>query len=276
MTSKVCDSINFINKSFDDGPKNPGENNPSDLLNLVLSKNNCSSDVPKLISDFIALVTLLNGIGSDDNLATDKLVEYAILWLSYKINQKKENKTTRLDDFYTEHIKGNDCYNEHIETNSGSNKIYMEVINEKIESMNIDIKDISNFYDAFKSLCNMYIEVGAENYQCNKCLENAGEFFEKCENVKNAFDINKGSSYLQLWSSLSNDYNIFKQEYIGKCYNVSSLVACPRSSVTKNTLITIAIIFVAASILLGVSYKYSLFGFRKRSQKQHLREMLKK
>ncbi|ETB57019.1 hypothetical protein YYC_05101 [Plasmodium yoelii 17X] len=123
----------------------------------------------------------------------------------------------------------------------------------------------------------MYSEIGAENYQCNKCLENAGELFEKYEKLKNALDINKGSSYYELLSSLSNHYKNFENEYNHvKCNNFSPLVACPRSSVTKNTLITIAIIFVASSILLGVSYKYSLFGFRKRSQKQHLREMLKK
>ncbi|ETB63203.1 hypothetical protein YYC_00251, partial [Plasmodium yoelii 17X] len=272
-----CDAINLIDKYFDGDPNNPGENKLSNLLDYLFTDNSCSSDDPKLISDFIALLTLFNDIGSDENLDSDKLVEYAILWLSYNINQKKENRTTILDHFYTGNIKGNNCYNNHIAAGSGSGKkIYMEVINEKIESMNIDIKDISNFYDAFKSLCNMYSEIDVENYQCNKCLENAGEFFEKCEKVKNAFDIDKGSSYLQLWSSLSNDYNIFKQEYFGKCNSISQLVACPRSSVTQNTLITIAIIFVAASILLGVSYKYSLFGFRKRSQKQHLREMLKK
>ncbi|ETB58554.1 hypothetical protein YYC_03856 [Plasmodium yoelii 17X] len=200
---------------------------------------------------------LLNMI-EDKDIDGDKLVEYAILWLSYKLNQKKENGTTRLNDFHTGHIKRNDCYSEHIATNNDKgNKIYMEVIDRKIEPMDIDIKDISNFYDAFKSLCNMYSEIDPKETQCKTCLENAGEFFENCEKVKNAFDINKGSSYLQLWSSLSNDYNIFKQEYKTRCYNVSSVVACPRSSITKNTLIIIAIIFVAASILLGVSYKSS-------------------
>ncbi|ETB57301.1 hypothetical protein YYC_04809 [Plasmodium yoelii 17X] len=153
---RFCESINTIDEYYAGDPNNRRENYPRNLLDLVLSDNKCSSDVPQLISDFIALVTLFNGIGSDENLASDKLVEYAILWLSYKINQKKENGTIILDHFYTEHIKGNDCYNGHIDISSGSNKIYMEAINKKIESMNIDIKDISNFYDAFKSLCNMF------------------------------------------------------------------------------------------------------------------------
>ncbi|CDS44087.1 YIR protein [Plasmodium yoelii] len=273
MVSKVCGIINTVDKYVDD-PNNPGKYNSTYLLKLAFNKNDCNSDDQELSSSFIALLKLLNDIDKNENLEGDQLVEYAILWLSYKLNQKKENGTTIFNEFYTENIKTNDCYNKHIGDITGD-KIKKDVIETKIRSMNIDIKDISNFYDAFKSLCNMYSEIGAENYQCNKCLENAGELFEKYEKLKNALDINKGSSYYQLLSSLSNDYKNFEKIYSAKCSNIS-LVACPRSSVTKNILITIAIIFVAASILLGVSYKYSLFGFRKRFQKQHLREKLKK
>ncbi|ETB56470.1 hypothetical protein YYC_05543 [Plasmodium yoelii 17X] len=144
--------------------------------------------------------------------------------------------------------------------------------------MDIDIKDISNFYDAFKSLCNMYSEIGAYDDQCNKCLENAGELFENYEKLKNALDINKGSSYYQLLSSLSNDYKNLEKIYSAKCSH-TSLVACPRSSIIKNTVIAIAIsiafIFASVSIFLGIAYKYSLFGIRKRFQKQKLREKLK-
>ncbi|CDU17345.1 PIR protein [Plasmodium yoelii] len=46
------------------------------------------------------------------------------------------------------------------------------------------------------------------------------------------------------------------------------------SSLTINKLISIPFVLVVTLILLGIAYKYSLFGFRKRSQK-HLREKLK-
>ncbi|CDU85257.1 uncharacterized protein PY17X_1042800 [Plasmodium yoelii] len=51
--------------------------------------------------------------------------------------------------------------------------------------------------------------------------------------------------------------------------------ASPSSSIL-NKLISIPFIFVVTLILLGIAYKYSLFGFRKRSQKQQIREKLKK
>ncbi|VTZ72723.1 PIR protein [Plasmodium yoelii] len=277
MNSKVCGIINTADKYVVDDPNNPGEYNSTHLLKAAFSNIDCNIDDQKLSSGFIALLKLLNDIDNNENLEGDKLVEYAILWLSYKLDQKKENETTKLEDFYNKNIKTNSCYDQKINADSNS-KINKSVICKKIESMNIDIKDISNFYDAFKSLCNMSSEIDANDYECNKCLENAGEFFEKCEKLKNAFDINKGSSYLQLLSSLSNDYKKFKEKYNSKCSNIS-LVACPRSSIIKNTLIaiaiTIAIIFIAASIFLGIAYKYSLFGIRKRFQKQKLREKLK-
>ncbi|ETB57379.1 hypothetical protein YYC_04781 [Plasmodium yoelii 17X] len=248
------------------------------FFNSYCPDDNYDTDDKKVSSTFITLLNFFESI-VDGKFDSDKLVEYAILWLSYVLNQKTQNGTTKIYDFYTNHVVKNNCYNQKINADSDSdsgNKISKDVIETKIRSMNIDIKDISNFYDAFKSLCNMYSEIDAEDYQCNKCFENAGELLEKYEKLKNALDINKGSSYYQLLSSLSNDYKKFEQLYNMACNNTSPLVACPRSSVIKNILITIAIIFVASSILLGVSYKYSLFGFRKRSQKQHLREMLKK
>ncbi|ETB59960.1 hypothetical protein YYC_03310 [Plasmodium yoelii 17X] len=280
MFNEVCKLINTIDEYFVDDPNNSEEFNSVDKLNRYFSYN-CSSDNTKLIYEFIALLTLFNSIDigenldSDENLYSDKLVEYAILWLSYKLNQKTQNGTTKLDDFYTNNVAKNSCYDENIGTASDS-KIKKDVIEKQIRSMNIDIKDISNFYDAFKSLCNMYSEIVTDDDQCNKCLENAGELFEKYEKLKNALDINKGSSYYKLLSNLSNDYKNFEQLYNIACGDESPLVACPRSSVTKNILITIAIIFVVASFFFGISYKYSLFGFRKRFQKQKLRENLKK
>ncbi|VTZ78179.1 PIR protein [Plasmodium yoelii] len=272
MDSKVCGIINEIDNYFVDDPNNRGQNNLRNLLNTFFTDSECCNDEENIIYGFILLLKMFDG----ENLESDQIVEYASLWLSHKLNQKTQNLTTKLYDFYTENIITNSCYKGNISTDSDED-INMDVIDSKIRSMDIDINDISNFYDAFKSLCNMYSEINVDDYQCKTCLENAGEFFEKCEKVKNVFDITKGNFYLQLWSSLSNDYKFFENNYKNFwCKNAPSVVACPRSSVTTNILITIAIIFVTASILLGVSYKYSLFGFRKRSQKHHLREKLKK
>ncbi|CDS44938.1 PIR protein [Plasmodium yoelii] len=271
MSKGLCELINAADNYVVGDPNNARENYYGSFFDSYCPDKNCDTDDKKVISTFI---TLLKYFEDDENdLESDKIVEYAILWLINKLHQKIENETIMFDYFYNDYIESNSQYKNNISTDSKINK---DIIEKQIRSMNIDIKDISNFYDAFKSLCNMYSEFDPDKKQCKTCLENAGDLFEKYEKLKNALDINKGSSYYKLLSSLSNDYKNFEQLYNMACDNSSPLVACPRSSVTKNTLITIGIIFVAASILLGVSYKYSLFGFRKRSQKQHLREKLKK
>ncbi|ETB56058.1 hypothetical protein YYC_05904 [Plasmodium yoelii 17X] len=178
MSKELCGIINEIDNYVVDDPTKTGEHTSENLLNRLFSYN-CSNDDPKLISEFIALLTLLNSIDNKENFESDKIVEYAILWLSYKLNQKKESGTTTLNEFYTENIKTNDCYNKHIGANTGD-KIKKDVIEKKMKSMNIDINDISNFYDAFKSLCNMYSEFDPEkSTECKTCLETAGELFIK-------------------------------------------------------------------------------------------------
>ncbi|ETB59338.1 hypothetical protein YYC_02856 [Plasmodium yoelii 17X] len=264
MSSKVCGVISVIDNNivFDHNSQKYTFNGK--LINNYCP-NNCNNDDEKVSSAFIALVTLLNGIDDKENIGNDKLAEYAILWLSYKLNQKTQNGTTKLNDFYTNHIKNNSQYDQYITTDSG-NKINKDVIEKKQDLMNMEIKDIYNFYDVFKSLCNMYSEINETNYQCNKCLKNAGEFFEKFEKINNVYGTTEGSYYLELLSSLSTEYDKFKEKYhsLG-CNNSSPPVACPRSSVTKNTLITIAIIFFAASILLGVSYKVNNKELKKKT-----------
>ncbi|ETB59310.1 hypothetical protein YYC_02829, partial [Plasmodium yoelii 17X] len=207
-----CDAINVIDKSFDDDPKNSGENIYGSLLSMFFPDYNSSSDEEKIVSGFIMLLNIFNDIADEENIDSDKLIEYAILWLSYKLNQKTQNGTTTLNYFYTNHIKTNSHYNQKTIDDSG-NKINMGVIDTKIESMNMNIKDISNFYDSFKSLCNVYSELDPEKTQCKTCLENAGEFFEKYEKLKNVSNTIEGSPNSQLWSSLLNDYEKFENKY---------------------------------------------------------------
>ncbi|EAA20147.1 cir2 protein, partial [Plasmodium yoelii yoelii] len=305
-----CDVIDLMDRGLVLDPDSQNYTFNGSLTEIHCPDNNCGNDDNKKISSaFIAFLVYFKNIGIDENLDSDKIAEYAILWLGHKLNQKTQNETITLNKFYNNHIEKNSKYEENI---FKDNKIKKDDICKKIKSMNIDIKDIFNFYEVFKLLCKMGGEVDKIKGQCNICLKSAGEFYEKYEKLKNGLDINKGSSYLQLLSSLSKDYDKFKEKYNTRgCSDIKFLESCSQSSVkkspvtncpvtespvtncpvaespvtncpvaecpvTKNTLITIAIIFVAASILLGVSYKYSLFGFRKRSQKQHLREKIKK
>ncbi|ETB58018.1 hypothetical protein YYC_04111, partial [Plasmodium yoelii 17X] len=175
MSKELCDIINWADNYVVGDPNNQEKYQYESFFNLYCPDDNCDTNDNKVSSTFISLLNLFDSI-SDEHLESDKLAEYAILWLSYRLNQKTESETTTLNNFYTENIKENKIYKEKISTDSDSNNIYMDVIDTKIESMDIDIKDISNFYDAFKSLCNMYNEFDPEkNTECKTCLETAGE-----------------------------------------------------------------------------------------------------
>ncbi|WBY55810.1 PIR protein [Plasmodium yoelii yoelii] len=268
MPTNLCDGLTTADNGLVFDRNSQSYKFTGSYTNIYCPDNNCDNDNNKKISSaFIGLLGFCKEVVDMENLESDKIAEYAILWLGHKLNQNTENGTTTLNEFYTEHIKTNNHYEQKTFGDSNS-KINISVIDTKIESMNMNIKDISNFYDAFKLLCKMNNEIGTKKIQCNTCLKNAGEFYEQYEKLKNALDINKGMTKSQVTNCPVTNCPVTNCP-VTEC----QVTECP---VTKNTLITIAIIFVAASILLGVSYKYSLFGFRKRSQKQHLREKLKK
>ncbi|ETB57382.1 hypothetical protein YYC_04784 [Plasmodium yoelii 17X] len=190
------------------------------------------------------------------------VVAYILAWLSYKLNQKTENGITNLMDFYTDHMQNVKEYKESIK-DVEEYKTYIDLINKNKDLLNIKFEYMSKFYDAFKLLCDMYNELDEVSPKCEKYLECDSEFLKKYEKLKKDSDINKDSSYSKIFSILSKDYDNLKN----KCNKFPSLLTY--------SLISIAFIFVAIPIFLGISYKYSLFGFRKRFQKQKLREKIK-
>ncbi|SCL88634.1 Plasmodium variant antigen protein Cir/Yir/Bir, putative, partial [Plasmodium chabaudi chabaudi] len=72
-------------------------------------------------------------------LEDDKLAEYVILWLSYKLNQSKKNTFKNLSEFYNSYIEKNEDYN-------GNDSLsYKDIIDKKKDLMDMDIKEISKF-----------------------------------------------------------------------------------------------------------------------------------
>ncbi|WBY57044.1 PIR protein [Plasmodium yoelii yoelii] len=172
--------------------------------------------------------------------------------------------------------KGGERYTNTI---SGINEYssYMELISKKHDLTNVDMNKsiISELYDAFKILCEMYTEFD-KNSNCTSCSEKAKEFVKKYEQLNGNYSITGNSSYNKMLSSLSTDYNKLKDKY----KDSSSLPAIKSTQITSsssiaNNLLLVLSIFGAIGIFLGISYKYSLFGFRKRFKKQQIREKLK-
>ncbi|SCL89366.1 CIR protein [Plasmodium chabaudi chabaudi] len=256
-------------------------------------------------SAFTVLLKDFKKVYDDDDgvLEDDKIADYAILWLSYKIIQELHGKINNLKEYYHKYLKGNEKY---IKENSDAEayKTYNDIINKKQDLMNMDIQIISKFYEALQILCNMYNEDKEKNPDCAKCSKKANEFVENFKELNDNSNHTYGSSYSQLLHILSNDYDNFKNccnkkkgescdfpslpqitpqksiaknslESPGHTYGQTSEVVSSKSSIA-NTLIPVLSTFAAIPMFLGIAYKYSLFGFDKRRHRQYLREKIKK
>ncbi|CDS44791.1 PIR protein [Plasmodium yoelii] len=190
------------------------------------------------------------------------IVVYIMMWLGYKLNQKLNSQFPNINKFYDKDMKSFYEYTKKINDVDGYSS-YNDLINKHNYVLDIPNENMSKFYDAFKSLCKLYTECDDNDSNYNSYLEKTEEFVKKYEQLKKDFDITKDDPYGKLFSILSKDYDNLKN----KCSYFPPLLTY--------SLISIALIFVAIPIFLGISYKYSLFGFRKRFQKQKLREKIK-
>ncbi|SCL86227.1 CIR protein [Plasmodium chabaudi adami] len=281
MTENMCRRFKTV---WDDFPKSVGKDgNNQSIINgyceTLFNKKSCDNDID--IVNAVSFWLFEQNFGDGSSLTKNvnsntNIFHYIMIWLIYTLKLKSDGNVTK---FYNKCINGDDNYIKSIkDTNTNAYNIYKDPINSKLLSMNKGINDISKFYDAFKSLCNMYNDFSEDDPDCRQCLDDAKKFAEKYEILfNNNNNDTEDSLYSQILSILSTDYyNFIIQCYEKKkgCGRFPYLPPYSRSSLTKNALITF--IFVAISIFLGFTYKHSLFGFGKRSQKQYLREKRKK
>ncbi|VEV54727.1 PIR protein CIR protein [Plasmodium vinckei vinckei] len=247
-----------------------------------------------------SVIYLLKHLKDKYKLEYDKLAEYAILWLSYKLNKSKKNTFKNLNEFYTKYIEKNMCYDKKITNNDSMT--YKEIINTKKDLMDMNIKEISKFNLPFNILFYLYYAIHDEYWDYTEYPKYAINFANKFEELsKNSNNI-ENSSYNNLLSTLSNDYNNLKNICNhGRCTNFPSLPkiepkknsvedpvdisenlsavsteATSSSSSILNTVIPGLSTFSVIPVFLGVAYKYSLFGIDKLFQRQYLRKNFKK
>ncbi|CAD2087421.1 CIR protein PIR protein [Plasmodium vinckei lentum] len=208
------------------------------------------------------------------NLEYDKLAEYAILFLSYKLKQHSQHKSTNLNTFYTKHIEKNVDYNKKIKGNGSPT--YKEVIDKKKDLMNMNIKERSKFNDPFSILVLLYNEIKKNNKDCTNLSKKANEFVQNFKELNEDSNINGNTSYIKLLSTLSNDYDNFKIYFAEKCNGCNDLPTLPEIKTPPSKLIPALSVVSVIPVFLGIAYKYSLFGVDKLFQRQYIRKKLKK
>ncbi|SCL99340.1 Plasmodium variant antigen protein Cir/Yir/Bir, putative [Plasmodium chabaudi adami] len=241
----------------------------------------CSNYEEIISSVFIILLTNLKS-----SVENDKLAQYAILWLCYEINKNKNNGISNLNEFYNKYINGIKKYVEGT-AGAGNYNSCMNIINKKEDLMNMDIQIASNIYKAFEKLCKLYTECNEKNNNYLSCSKDAQDFANEFKKLNDDPTIAGNNSYIEILYTLSTDYNDFKNncaKKCSKCIDIPTLtnIKVPQSSGVTSPSSPIAsklipvLLISSIPILLGIAYKYSLFGFDKLFQRQHLRNKLKK
>ncbi|VTZ81096.1 PIR protein [Plasmodium yoelii] len=314
MADLLCGEFDSLRKLFRDGLKDSKEYDFNNgIFNKYCPNGKCDADTDIVNAGCLWLFNAFFGKTGTSNYEDryKDVIVCIMIWLCYKLSLKTFHNITTLNDFYSNHIENNTKYT-NSEVNDEKFKSYKEIIDEIKGYMDINISHMSKFDELLKLLCNMNSAYTSKNSR--KCSEHANNFVNKYNELLNDDNNNDGSSYSKVLLVLSNYYNNFEKnrifhyitinlpslptkktaENIGisdskESQAVSSIETAESNSETKvsnfdstspsssisNKLISIPFILIATLILLGIAYKYSLFGLRKRSQK-HLREKIKK
>ncbi|SCL88984.1 Plasmodium variant antigen protein Cir/Yir/Bir, putative, partial [Plasmodium chabaudi adami] len=130
----------YFDEDEDDGTQtkvnNEAIHNYCDYKDKLKNNDKCSGYYEMISS---GVIYLLENLKKKCNLDDDKLAEYAILWLSYKLKIKENPIIKKLSVFYDSYIKTNEYYNKNI---NGDNLTYKEIIDKKKDLMDMNINEI--------------------------------------------------------------------------------------------------------------------------------------
>ncbi|SCL88171.1 Plasmodium variant antigen protein Cir/Yir/Bir, putative, partial [Plasmodium chabaudi adami] len=209
---KVYNAIKTISNYFD-------ENNVSILIkntneqihkychyNRTSDSNKCLDYFEMTSSGVIYLLENLKKYGLDD----DKLADYAILWLSYKLKLKENNTVKKLSDFYNSYIGKNNDYNNKINGNDGPT--YKEIIDKKKNLMDMNISEIFKLEAPFNILYYLYHEIYDGDPDCDTNSNYAKQFADQFKELNEDSNNKEKSSFSQILSTLSDDYKNLKKK----------------------------------------------------------------
>ncbi|VTZ80297.1 PIR protein [Plasmodium yoelii] len=316
MAISNCQKFDNFRKLFQDDLKESREYKfNSGTFKKYCPNSNCGSDTDIVNAGCLWLFYEFFGkLGTTVDPNTYKGdVLCIMIWLSYILSLKPPDNITKLNDFYSNHIQNNEKYTTRNVNDEGYDS-YKDIIDKIKEYMDININHMSKFYELLKLLCNM--NTAYTKSKSTDFSQHANKFVYEYEKLLNDDNNIDNSSYDKILNVFSNYYNQFEKGRApskaqmerpqlptektsknveggsskeirtaepsiekGQSNTVTTILSSNTTlsiSSLVNKLIPISFILVITIILLGIAYKYSLCGFRKRSQKQQIREKLKK
>ncbi|ETB57999.1 hypothetical protein YYC_04775 [Plasmodium yoelii 17X] len=285
MDADICKRFKNVREWLPDQLASNGEYQINDKQHLTeYCTSGCDSSLDQISA---GCLYLLNEFFKDDSafefVAKENfyIVQYILIWLSYMLNLIKTQENVSIELFYNTYIRDSGKYTNNINYIKSYNG-YKDLIDGNNYFLSMDMSIIPKLYDAFNTLCDIYNNLDTNNSNCAKYSEKANQFVETYKKIIIDHNITEDNYYYHVLINLLIDYNKLKKkcEYFPPTPDITKIISEHVSEVTSSSsiaskLIPILSILVAISIFLGISYKYSLFGFRKRVQKQKLREKLK-
>ncbi|SCL93557.1 CIR protein [Plasmodium chabaudi adami] len=296
MNEDMCKIFKVVWEDFPDTLDDDGnyQFKSDDTYQTYCINETCNNDIDKINAWCLCLLNLIFGnFESFTGYAKSNMnnVQYILAWLSYILSRKSNEEISSLKKFYDKYIEKGERYETPIDGVSGYYSSYKNLIDQKNDFLDMDVNYISTFYEAFKILCSMYNDINSGTPDCTKNFTKTKEFVIKYQNLLNNNINTKDSPYSQILSALSTDYTNFKNYCTEKCNGCDDIPPLEyietnsfaqssedtsSSSSAGSKLIPVISIFAAIPILLGIAYKYSLFGFDKQLHRQYLREKVKK
>ncbi|ETB59988.1 hypothetical protein YYC_02381 [Plasmodium yoelii 17X] len=246
------------------------------ILNGYCNSKKCSNNLEKINAGCLYLFDAFfkdSSVFESVAKGNINIVEYIIIWLSHMLIPIKNDNNDSIEFFYKTYID-NDKYKNSI-NGVTVYKDYKDLI-DKRDLINMDIKSIYKFYDAFNTLCLMYVEFDEDSPDCKKYSDKAKEFVKNYKKLKGDSSITENSLYNKILSTLLTDYNNLKD----KCSDSSSFPSIETtdnsmqsfgqisedtssSSSIANKLLIVLSIFGAMAFFLGISYKVNNKEFKK-------------
>ncbi|SCL94427.1 CIR protein [Plasmodium chabaudi adami] len=311
MSKELCKAIDQIEEYITFDSTSLKYNFNDDILKAYCplkekdGKGECDSDELKLGSAFMALIKNFNSI-DDEKPEGDKLYQYAVLWLSYKIKQNPNIEFIR--STIDEILKKNEWYRE-----------FSKSVDDENHTIRFHYIYLINLYNFLKGICNTITNC-SDPSKTRECMESA----EKCNILYRSCLIafpwaEVCNPYCRVLSNLKNDYDKIREKY--KSYNLPELKlteglsecneeclkinkrykayldaqnhsssgsenvtptegSLPGSPVTPtsinngNKLPYIAVPLILIPIILGISYKYLTPVWRKKAKRKAMKKII--
>ncbi|ETB63202.1 hypothetical protein YYC_00275, partial [Plasmodium yoelii 17X] len=215
MNKEVCQTFTALRNSFSYVEKDESYQfiNDEDFKEHCTNKT-CVGDTAKINARCLYIFeTFFKDKSEFKNVAKGNIyiVQYILIWLSYVFSLIKSEEKGSLNEFYNKYIETGETYIKEINEVT-TYKNYKDLIDKNKYILSMDKSIISKLYDAFSTLCDIYIEVDPKDSICEKSSEKANQFVETYKKIIIDHNIDENIRYFYVLINLLTDYDNLKKK----------------------------------------------------------------